>query len=185
MHICFGKRSLWTDILRARYLENKSFFERRVKKGASLNWKGIYNSREAILQGACFRIGNGQSINPRKDPWVPWISGFVPKLKAGVDGSPWRCVADLKLHGPRWNMDLIHNICEPESAMTISKLEWHHFNYQDSLLWTGNHSRKFSVKECYLTANKRRFNLEARDFWKNYGKEKCIRDLKCICGVFL
>lgn len=44
-------------------------------------WKRIMSSREAILSGAYFKLGNGFSINFWIDPWVPWLDNEFPKLK--------------------------------------------------------------------------------------------------------
>lgn len=73
--------------------------------------RGIISSREAIIEGACFRVGDGSSINPWKDPWIPWIQGHVPILKEGINGNQWRSVSSLRTHdGLNWNAELIREI---------------------------------------------------------------------------
>lgn len=37
----------------------------------------------------------------------------------------------------------------------------------DKIFWKGNSDRNFSVKDCYLQANKHKFNSGSEDFWNN------------------
>lgn len=95
--IASGEKSLWTEVLKAKYLKGDSFFHCKPASGNSMVWKGILCSRNALLKGACYKIGNGFSINPWEDPWIPWIDGFTPKPKKGIDVKSWSRVADLRL----------------------------------------------------------------------------------------
>lgn len=49
--------SLWTRIMRARYLKGSSFFERKANKGVSFEWQGIFAARKFIYKGACYKLG--------------------------------------------------------------------------------------------------------------------------------
>lgn len=89
--IAFREQSLWSNILR-----NKSFFAHKPPAGASGVWRGIISSKDVILAGTCFKIGNRISINPWSDPWVPGVPGYVPRLKERVNGSWINCVAQLR-----------------------------------------------------------------------------------------
>lgn len=63
-----GSDSLWCRALKAKYLKAKSLFEIGTTKGSSPGWQRILSSRQALFNGACFKIDNGCKINPWKDP---------------------------------------------------------------------------------------------------------------------
>lgn len=59
-----GDEDLWVTILSAKYLQRSSFFAHIPPQKASYVWRGIISTREAILMGACFKLGNRLNINP-------------------------------------------------------------------------------------------------------------------------
>lgn len=62
--------SLWTLILKAKYLRGKSLFETQKANGSSMVWQGILSARPFLRIWVCYKIGNGLKINPWLDPWV-------------------------------------------------------------------------------------------------------------------
>lgn len=45
--------------MRAKYLKQKSFFNYEAKRGDSMVWRGILNTKEAIVKWSCYSIGDG------------------------------------------------------------------------------------------------------------------------------
>ena len=120
-----GERSLWADQFRGKYLRSESFFNYSPGKNISMVWRGILSAKKALLKGACFKIGNGLAINPWTEPWIPWIEGFIPNTKEGIDCKVWSRVADLRLpDGSDWNVDLLATICDPDIVEAIKKMDW-------------------------------------------------------------
>lgn len=68
--------AFWVQMLKGLYFPNSSFLQ--VKKGsrASWAWSSILAGREALLKGACWNVGNGESIKIWEDSWVPSFPGF-------------------------------------------------------------------------------------------------------------
>ena len=62
------------------------FFSHKVPCGASLVWKRIISSREALAQGTCYKLGDGLVVNPWRDPWIPCLPNHIPKFKEGING---------------------------------------------------------------------------------------------------
>ncbi|KAL5546683.1 hypothetical protein UlMin_006370 [Ulmus minor] len=81
--------SFCLSILRARYLRHLEFFEAVPKGGDSCFWKSILATKSLIKEGAYLLVGDGSSIDPWKDPRVPNVVDFRPKLTsvAGVDNT--------------------------------------------------------------------------------------------------
>lgn len=65
-----GDDRLWVEVMRKKYSQGTSFFAYVGGKGDSSVWKGILTSREVIRRGACYKIGNGWSIDVKCDPWL-------------------------------------------------------------------------------------------------------------------
>lgn len=61
--IAAGENKLWVNLLTEKYCSRYSFFN--VEKGASDSpmWKAILESRSVVCKGACYKVGDGLSIN--------------------------------------------------------------------------------------------------------------------------
>ncbi|KAL5572923.1 hypothetical protein UlMin_022520 [Ulmus minor] len=75
-----GTTSFCLDILRSCYLLWENFLDAIVKPAHSPFWKAIMACRDVLKLGACYLVGDGWSIDPWKDPWVPNIPTFRPQL---------------------------------------------------------------------------------------------------------
>lgn len=106
--LAVGDESLWCEIIQAKYVKEKSFFEIQKIKGSSPGWKGIISSKQFLLSGACYKIGNGLKVNPWKEPWLLDLTGRVLRLKKGVEAGRWTKVVDLRKNdGSSWDSRLI------------------------------------------------------------------------------
>lgn len=94
MEIGKGEKSLWTDIFESKYLKDQTFFEHVVIRDASRVWKSIIASRHLIAKGACFKLGDGSSINPWTDPWILALKGATPRPRPGIYHG---CMTELHL----------------------------------------------------------------------------------------
>ena len=112
-----GEKSLLTDLLVAKYLKGKSFFQYKAKKGDSFVWKGILSSRSLLAKNSCFKIGDGCHINFWEDPWILDLPHRIPTPKEGVNVSNWKVVADFKKSGfNEWDLEALLNTCEPATV---------------------------------------------------------------------
>ena len=119
------ENKLWISLVKAKYLKNSNFFDYHLKNGVSFSWKSIVTAREVLRKGVLFNLGDGKSIKPWKDPWIPWLEGGVPVLKQGQEINDVRKVSDLKLvDGNEWNLDLLNDLCEPDSVEAIKRIKW-------------------------------------------------------------
>ncbi|KAF3437423.1 hypothetical protein FNV43_RR20176 [Rhamnella rubrinervis] len=134
--------------------------------------------RKAISSHACFKIGEG-SLNPWRDPWIPWLQNFIPRLKNPSEDCGIHKVAELRMSdGSGWNKDLIEDICDQDSAEAILKVEWVGRNHHDQLLWLENPSGKFSVSSCYRGLMKSRLGHSFDPIWSSIWSSKIHERLK-------
>lgn len=94
------------------------------------------------------------------------IRDHIPKLKEVRDGGGYYCVAQQwNKDNSGWTVNLLLNLCEPETVEQICKIQWPASQSHDKLLWKELSVRKFSVKECCELSHMERFNQE-HHFWK-------------------
>lgn len=48
-------------------------------KNVSPIWRAIEKAEKIVAKGACYLIGDGQSVIQWRDPWVPWIDDYMPR----------------------------------------------------------------------------------------------------------
>ncbi len=58
--------------LRNKYKVRDEWLNKEPPKNGSQTW---------IKKGVCFLVGDGSSIDVRKELWVPWLLEFIPKPK--------------------------------------------------------------------------------------------------------
>lgn len=115
------------------------FFGCKAKVGDSFGWRSILSSKEVVRAGACFKVGNGATIDPWEDPWVPWTLGNVIKLKKMSDGNDIWCVVDfINAENKEWKDDVNKLVCEIDMVEMIKRINLPRTTTFDKLLWTGS-----------------------------------------------
>jgi len=67
--------SLVTRVFKSRYFPHSSFLGAKLGYNPSIAWRSIWNSRELLLHGSRWTIGNGQHVSVMNDPWVRGVQG--------------------------------------------------------------------------------------------------------------
>lgn len=128
--------TLWTHILRTKYLMYHFFFffQYVIKPRAFSVWRGII--RQWILKGACSQVGDGSNINIWSDLWLPGLAERVPRPGEGVDSRMVRKVADLNNEdGGGWNVKLVNRLFSKEVVNFILNVNCPNFVCKDKLMW--------------------------------------------------
>lgn len=164
--IAKGEDMLWTEVFRKKYLQRKSFFTCTKKRRDSLIWKGILSTRELIQKGACFKIGNGWSINISRDPWIPSLERKWLQVQEGWSLPNITKVIELiNQHSLSWNEELVKTLFNQEEANLILELELPQISSEDSLCWTASRDGKFSVKSCFGIIQRMDSGMDFDQFW--------------------
>lgn len=70
--------SICMAVVRAKYKVKHDWLYSDPPKSASPSWRAIEKAKQLIVKGACYIIGDGQSINIWSDPCMPQLQGFKP-----------------------------------------------------------------------------------------------------------
>ncbi|CAN6722681.1 unnamed protein product [Malus baccata var. baccata] len=139
--------SLLATVLKDKYHPGCSFKEAGRGKLTSWGWKGIYEARKVLLKGIRWRVGNGQRINIRDDPWFPKPSTFRVCPYANLDAT---MVCDLiEPASNSWKDNRIFAGFHREDAETILSIPLSHFGCEDKLMWHYSVNGVYSVKSGY------------------------------------
>ncbi|PON85146.1 hypothetical protein TorRG33x02_189900 [Trema orientale] len=76
--VLIEEKSLWFEVVRAKYLQGNDFTLVESKKSDSWIWKVILRTRPLLNLGACRTVWPGAVIDVWTDPWIPSIKGFRP-----------------------------------------------------------------------------------------------------------
>ncbi|KAL5544374.1 hypothetical protein UlMin_008158 [Ulmus minor] len=187
-NILSGKNSLCLSVLRARYLLHTHFFEASSKAGDSKFWKSILSLKELIREGACYVVGNGCSIDPWKDPWVPNIPNFLPVPISEPSVSNNR-VKDFFLQQGLWDFAKLAFHYSPADVQAISTIRLPIRPKPDRWVWTPMSNGNFSTRSAYLLYNKLRFsdqNHLPKEIWlKIWGHKRLLPRHKLLWWHFL
>lgn len=80
--IIYDPESILAKILKAKYYLFSSFLEAPMGRGTSWGWKGILQGRKILKAGIQCRMGDGQNIQIRVDPWLPTPRTYLSPLAA-------------------------------------------------------------------------------------------------------
>lgn len=69
-------------ILKARYFKHTDVMNASLGHKPSYIWRSMLWSRDIINLGSCWRVGNGERINTRRDFWIPSLAGG--KIKSNI-----------------------------------------------------------------------------------------------------
>ncbi|KAM6556293.1 hypothetical protein CsatB_003312 [Cannabis sativa] len=142
-------QSLCCQVLSAKYLRGKIFFECSFKSSYSWFWKNVVRTKDILKKGACKLILNGKEINIWEDPWVIHSRDFVPKPFTHPPDS-LRLVADLLLPNRDWDISKLSNLFDQETISNIIKGGKPNGQEGDLWVWTIESNGLFSTKSAYL-----------------------------------
>ena len=134
------QESLFFRVFKSKYFPNWSFLEATIPSHASYAWRSIAQSRNLLIQGSCWRVGTGSSINVWQDKWLSMPSNqkvlsprtILPSeahVSDLIDGSDFQ---------PRWKGTLVDSIFFPFEADIINSIPLSVRRPPNSLIWTKN-----------------------------------------------
>jgi hypothetical protein len=165
--------SLCVKALCSKYKVGVDWMSKEARKNASPLWKAIESLKSLLAKGACYLLGDGQSIDFWKDPWIPWVVGFSPVPKDPTYVLDNIKVTDLiKTPTRTWNIEVLANLVDPQSLDAILKVPIPIHPCPDKLVWTLDPRGVFSVKSAANAVITPRLVSPAEPKWDGLWKLK-------------
>lgn len=140
--------SLCARILKAKYYPNQSILEAGPKKGSSFTWQSIFAGIQTFKRGCIWRVGNGDSIDIWRDPWVP----TSPDRKVMTPRGNIVITKVSELIDPQlgqWDEDLVRSLFTHVDAARIFNIPLSLNGFDDFVAWHYNRNKMFSVRSAY------------------------------------
>lgn len=112
-------------------------------------------------EGLCWRIGNGNSVNSKRDLWIPECPSG--RITSNVDPTEEVKVGDLIQNHISWDEAKINSIFLPYEVEVILKIPLSGNNKLNTRFWRFNKKGFYSVKLGYEIERKRNKNIMAGD----------------------
>ncbi|KAF9611966.1 hypothetical protein IFM89_037249, partial [Coptis chinensis] len=146
--IASGK-SLWVDIVKAKYLRKHDFLTVCPNPTDSRVWKDILKARSVLHKGLGWKIGDGTSINLSTDSWIPGNEGVIAPISLTNSISPL-FVSDLIDSTTRkWRSNIIYHCWPEDIAKQIISIPLSLSANPDERIWTLSVNGKYTVKSGY------------------------------------
>lgn len=127
--------SLWTSVLRDKYLTNHSLLTWPTNRACSHTWKSIIHTLPILKKGTKWTIGDGQNVSLWKDWWCgdePLGNKYLgPHVDSGL------MVKDI-IDNNAWDLNCITPLVSSQTLADILNIHIPMYsNTPDSLLWIG------------------------------------------------
>ncbi|KAL0421070.1 UNVERIFIED_CONTAM: hypothetical protein Slati_3129900 [Sesamum latifolium] len=145
----FETEGILSKVLGQKYFSETNFFEARL--GSSCTWHSLLATRELLVAGLRWEIGDGRSVPIVGHPWLPRPLSFqlICKPKALADNT--RVVALLSSDS-EWNKRLVEDEFSPLDAECILGIKLKGNGVSDSLVWHYESHSRFIVGSAYRVA---------------------------------
>jgi hypothetical protein len=164
------EESMWQELLRNKYLNDKTLSQAVAKPTDSPFWKGLMRVKELFFTYGCFQIGNGESVRFWEDVWLgdtslsqqyPSLYNIVQRKQVLVADvlaqTPLNIAFRRVLAGNKWTQWL--HLCQ--------RLMMIHLNDSpDKFVWKLNDTGVYSVKSLYLELMNGHTKFLQKYLWK-------------------
>nr|XP_011468563.1 PREDICTED: uncharacterized protein LOC105352685 [Fragaria vesca subsp. vesca] len=142
--------SLVARLFKTRYFPNDSFWIATAHTSPSFSWRSIFSTRDLLLEGGYWQVGDGTQVNVLTDAWILGVPNFKPSgntvLLDHVEN-----VSDL-LHGLCiWNESLIRSVFNPHEAAAILAIPLAPLSIVDRVVWRFEKNGLFTTKTYRYT----------------------------------
>ena len=141
--------SLIYKVFKPRFFPNCTIMEAADSSRESYAWKSILHGHDVIKHGACWRIGNGQSVQIWQHSWLP-NKHPTRVLSPVLEGWEEAKVEVLINEATRtWNENIIDGLFVPDEAALIKKIPLSKHPTEDKLYWPWTQNGQYSCKSGY------------------------------------
>lgn len=137
--------SLVARVLKARYFKHQDIMDAHLGSNPSYIWRSLLWSRELLMKGLHWRVGNCEKIRTFRDRWVP---SRLAQSQIMSDVGMLDTVSVLMLRGA-WNETLVLNNFPSYLAQEILHIPLSSAQSIDSRFWTFDPKGKYTVRDGY------------------------------------
>lgn len=145
-----NREKLVSRVFKARYFSQSNIMETSVGMNPSYIWRSLLWSRDIIHSGISWKIGNGLSINTRKDNWIPSLASRKITSNTIYDNSVK--VADLIKDSGERNEEKLNNLFLPYETKAINHTDIIGNNNSGYRYWIFEKKGVYSIKSDYREA---------------------------------
>ncbi|CAN1787046.1 Uncharacterized mitochondrial protein AtMg00310 [Linum perenne] len=140
---------LLAQIYKAKYFPNSTLMQAGKGSNPSWGWRGILKGREIIKVGHRWQVGDGTSINPFLDHWVPTSppSGPIFEMKDSICDIPI-FVAGF-IDNDNWDQIKLNSLFRKDSVNQILSIPITKRRTVDKIIWQFAGSGEYSVHSGY------------------------------------
>jgi hypothetical protein len=139
--------SLCARVLKAKYYSDTDVLQAKPKDGMSYTWKSILKGVKLLKEGVIKRVGDGNSVNIWRDPWLPRNGGLqmiTPRGQILVSTA-----AELMdPYSACWDEQLVRDTLWPIDANVVLSIPIRD-GFQDFWAWHRDPKGNFSLKSAY------------------------------------
>lgn len=190
--------SLCARVLQGRYFPNGDFWSTACPRSASYTWRSIIHGRDMLKRGVLWRVGDGKSINWRRDWWIPdsppgTLLPILP-LPDGVTVHGF-----LNEQGDDWEESTVRAFFNETDANRILHIPISSSQGSDVAAWPYERACIYSVRSAYNLARAAQFwsersltgrgassaqSIDERG-WKKLWKIQCPSKMKVVLWRFV
>jgi hypothetical protein len=136
-------------VFKAKYYPREGFLEAKLGHNPSYVWRSIHASQVVVRRGLRWRLGNGNSINVWKHPWLR-NDDRIHVTTDTIAGRENMRVAELINESTgTWNIALIQQLFNHRDAAEISRLPLNLLNREDEPIWRYSKNGNYTVRSTY------------------------------------
>jgi hypothetical protein len=141
--------SLVAKILKARYFFQSSLLDSNLGNNPSFTWRSIWRSRQVLLYGCRWSIGDGSNIKVMGEPWLRqedgrWVTS--PQNQGVYDLSLQHLMLPNSNH---WDGEKIKSLFSDQEAKNILVVPLLNVVTEDKLVWCEERDGIYSVRSGY------------------------------------
>ncbi|KAL0378315.1 UNVERIFIED_CONTAM: hypothetical protein Sradi_3137000 [Sesamum radiatum] len=149
--VSFSRDGTLHDVIGQKYFPLSNFFEARLGSKPSFTWRSLLGTRELLIAGLRWKVGDGSSIPIRGQPWLPRPSTFQLIARPATLLADTKVAALITASGV-WDHDLIRAEFCPLDVDCILSIELRGSGAQDEIVWHYERNGRFSVRSAYRLA---------------------------------
>ncbi|XP_019168926.1 PREDICTED: uncharacterized protein LOC109164834 [Ipomoea nil] len=180
--------SLTARIFKSRYYPNEEFLDAKIGANPSYVWRSILAGKDILTTGCVKRIGNGESTQVWKHPWLPdAVDPFVHSPCTTLDCT--MTVSELVDPVTKdWDLAKLNQLFDARDVGLITSIPVA-LDFNDSWCWREDSRGQYSVKNGYkLLATLHNDGQHINFAWKKLWNLKippnvCNFLWRCLHGV--